>query len=181
MQLPCHRLSPGSTYPRVYPTGTRIRSLYVLVNMQTASMQRTVTARSNAFSTLPAPRRVAGSSGRRQLHIQNAVKDVFMPALSSTMTEGKIVSWLKNVGDKISKGEPIVVVESDKADMDVESFSDGILGAIVCNEGERASVGSAIAFIAETEAEVDEAKKKAGASTPAATAAPPAGMWWALQ
>jgi pyruvate dehydrogenase E2 component (dihydrolipoamide acetyltransferase) len=44
----------------------------------------------------------------------NAVKDVFMPALSSTMTEGKIVSWLKQPGDKVSKGEPIVVVESDK-------------------------------------------------------------------
>jgi hypothetical protein len=37
-----------------------------------------------------------------------------MPALSSTMTEGKIVSWLKQPGDKVSKGEPIVVVESDK-------------------------------------------------------------------
>ena len=44
-----------------------------------------------------------------------------MPALSSTMTEGKIVSWLKNEGDKITKGESVVVVESDKADMDVES------------------------------------------------------------
>lgn len=44
-----------------------------------------------------------------------------MPALSSTMTEGKIVSWLKTEGDKIAKGESVVVVESDKADMDVES------------------------------------------------------------
>ena len=44
-----------------------------------------------------------------------------MPALSSTMTEGKIISWLKNEGDKITKGESVVVVESDKADMDVES------------------------------------------------------------
>ena len=51
----------------------------------------------------------------------NAVKEIFMPALSSTMTEGKIVSWLKNEGDKITKGESVVVVESDKADMDVES------------------------------------------------------------
>jgi hypothetical protein len=37
---------------------------------------------------------------------------------------GKIVSWLKGVGDKVAKGEPIVVVESDKADMDVEAFND---------------------------------------------------------
>ncbi|WIA09391.1 hypothetical protein OEZ85_008797 [Tetradesmus obliquus] len=101
-----------------------------------------------------------------------AVKDVFMPALSSTMTEGKIVSWLKQPGDKVSKGEPIVVVESDKADMDVEAFAEGILGSIVVNEGERANVGAAIAFIAETEADLDEAKKKAGSNGAAAAPAP---------
>ena len=57
--------------------------------------------------------------------------------------------------------------------MDVESFNDGILGAIVVNEGERATVGAAIAFIADTEADVAEAKKKAGASgAPAAAPAP---------
>ena len=44
-----------------------------------------------------------------------AVREIFMPALSSTMTEGKIVSWLKTEGDKLSKGESVVVVESDKA------------------------------------------------------------------
>ncbi len=53
-----------------------------------------------------------------------------MPALSSTMTEGKIVSWVKEEGDAISKGEAVVVVESDKADMDVESFYDGFLAHI---------------------------------------------------
>jgi biotin carboxyl carrier protein len=49
--------------------------------------------------------------------------------------QGKIVSWLKSPGDKVAKGEPIVVVESDKADMDVESFNDGILGAIMVQVG----------------------------------------------
>jgi pyruvate dehydrogenase E2 component (dihydrolipoamide acetyltransferase) len=91
-----------------------------------------------------------------------AVKDVFMPALSSTMTEGKVVQWLKAEGDKVSKGEAIVVVESDKADMDVESFEEGILGAIVVEEGGMANVGSPIAYIAETDAEVADAKAKAG-------------------
>ena len=51
--------------------------------------------------------------------------EIFMPALSSTMTEGKIVEWLKNPGDKVERGESVLVVESDKADMDVESFQDG--------------------------------------------------------
>ena len=64
-----------------------------------------------------------------------------MPALSSTMTEGKVVTWLKSPGDKITKGESVVVVESDKADMDVESFTEGFLGGIVIQEGDVANVG----------------------------------------
>lgn len=99
-----------------------------------------------------------------------AVKDVFMPALSSTMTEGKVVQWLKSEGDAISKGEALVVVESDKADMDVESFEDGFLGSIVVDEGGTANVGSPIAFIAETEAEIADAQAKGGSSAPAAPA-----------
>jgi len=47
--------------------------------------------------------------------VPQAVKDVFMPALSSTMTEGKITQWLKQEGDTVSKGEAILIVESDKA------------------------------------------------------------------
>jgi pyruvate dehydrogenase E2 component (dihydrolipoamide acetyltransferase) len=54
------------------------------------------------------------------------------------------------------------VVESDKADMDVESFAEGILGSIVVPEGGVANVGNAIAYIAETEADIDAAKAKAG-------------------
>ena len=88
-----------------------------------------------------------------------------MPALSSTMTEGKIVSWLKGPGDKVSKGESVVVVESDKADMDVESFNDGIIGAIVIPEGGVANVGDPIAFIAESADDMEEAKSKAGSSS----------------
>lgn len=89
------------------------------------------------------------------------IHDIFMPALSSTMTEGKIVSWEKAPGDKIEKGETVVVVESDKADMDVESFYGGYLATILVQAGETAPVGAAIAFIAETEAEIAEAKQKA--------------------
>lgn len=93
-----------------------------------------------------------------------------MPALSSTMTEGKIVSWLKTEGEKLAKGQSVVVVESDKADMDVETFYDGYLAAIVVGEGETAPVGAAIGLLAETEAEIEEAKSKA-ASKP--SSAPP--------
>ena len=107
------------------------------------------------------------------------IHEIFMPALSSTMTEGKITSWLKSPGDKIEKGETVLIVESDKADMDVESFNEGILAAIVVPAGDTAEVGSALGLLAETEAEVEEAKQKAaamanGGSVAAPTAAPAA-------
>ncbi len=99
------------------------------------------------------------------------IREVFMPALSSTMTEGKIVSWVKSAGDKVEKGETVVVVESDKADMDVESFYEGYLAIIIVPAGEVAPVGAAIALVAETEAEIAEAQKQ-GSAAPAAAAAP---------
>ena len=99
------------------------------------------------------------------------IHDIFMPALSSTMTEGKIVEWTKSPGEKVEKGETVLVVESDKADMDVESFNEGYLAVILVEAGQEAAVGSAIALIAETEAEIEEAKKQA-ASHQAGSSAP---------
>lgn len=96
-----------------------------------------------------------------------------MPALSSTMTEGKIVSWTKSEGEKLSKGESVVVVESDKADMDVETFYDGYLAAIMVEEGGVAAVGSAIALLAETEEEIAEAKSKVASSSSSDKSPPP--------
>jgi len=90
-----------------------------------------------------------------------SINEVFMPALSSTMTEGKIVSWVKSPGDKVEKGETVVVVESDKADMDVETFYEGYLAHIIVPAGETAPVGAAIAYIAETEAEIATAQSLA--------------------
>ncbi|MEM9483553.1 MAG: dihydrolipoamide acetyltransferase family protein [Cyanobacteria bacterium P01_F01_bin.116] len=101
------------------------------------------------------------------------IREVFMPALSSTMTEGKIVSWTKAPGDKVEKGETVVIVESDKADMDVESFYEGYLATIVVEAGDVAPVGSAIALLAETEAEIEAAKKQGAAAAPVAAAPAP--------
>jgi pyruvate dehydrogenase E2 component (dihydrolipoamide acetyltransferase) len=101
------------------------------------------------------------------------IHEVFMPALSSTMTEGKIVSWEKAPGDKVEKGETVLIVESDKADMDVESFYSGYLATIIVPAGGIAPVGEAIAFLAETEAEIEAAKQKAkNLSQPAASSSP---------
>ena len=101
-----------------------------------------------------------------------SINEVFMPALSSTMTEGKIVSWVKSPGDKVEKGETVVVVESDKADMDVETFYEGYLAYIIVPAGETAPVGAAIAYIAETEAEIATAKSLANADNAAAPSTP---------
>jgi pyruvate dehydrogenase E2 component (dihydrolipoamide acetyltransferase) len=100
-----------------------------------------------------------------------ATHEIFMPALSSTMTEGKIVEWLKKPGDKVERGESVLVVESDKADMDVESFNEGFLAAVLMPAGGTAPVGETIGLIVETEAEIAAAAAKAPAA-PAAAAAP---------
>ena len=92
------------------------------------------------------------------------------------MTEGKIVEWLKQPGDKVARGESVLVVESDKADMDVESFQDGFLAAVLMPAGSSAPVGETIGLIVETEAEIADAKANAPAApvTAAATAPAPA-------
>ena len=100
-----------------------------------------------------------------------------MPALSSTMTEGKIVEWLKKPGDKVERGESVLVVESDKADMDVESFNEGFLAAVLMPAGGTAPVGETIGLIVETQAEIAEVQAKAPvapAAAPAPAAATPA-------
>ena len=81
------------------------------------------------------------------------------------------MEWLKQPGDKVARGESVLVVESDKADMDVESFQDGYLAAVLMPAGSTAPVGETIGLIVETEAEIADAQAKAP-SAPAAAAAP---------
>jgi pyruvate dehydrogenase E2 component (dihydrolipoamide acetyltransferase) len=73
--------------------------------------------------------------------------EITMPKLSDTMEEGKILRWLKHPGDKIARGEAIAEVETDKADMVLESFEEGVLDQIKLNEGESAPVGAVIALM----------------------------------
>lgn len=102
-----------------------------------------------------------------------ATFEIFMPALSSTMTEGKIVEWLKQPGDRVERGESVLVVESDKADMDVESFEAGFLGAVLLPAGSTAPVGETIGLVVETEAELEDLRAN-GTATPSPTATPSA-------
>ena len=97
---------------------------------------------------------------RQRAPIAMGRTDITMPALSSTMTEGKVVSWAKNIGDKVEAGEVLLVVESDKADMDVESYDDGYLAAILTEEGESAAVGSSVAVIVDNIDEISSLRAK---------------------
>ncbi|MFY0484013.1 pyruvate dehydrogenase complex dihydrolipoamide acetyltransferase [Flavobacterium sp. PLA-1-15] len=72
---------------------------------------------------------------------------ITMPRLSDTMTEGTVATWLKKVGDKISEGDILAEIETDKATMEFESFNSGTLLHIGIQEGETASVDSLLAII----------------------------------
>ena len=84
---------------------------------------------------------------------------ITMPRLSDTMEEGTISSWLKNVGDKVSEGEILAEIETDKATMEFESFYDGILSHIAVQAGETVNVDELIAIISEGEIDVTKALK----------------------
>ena len=72
-----------------------------------------------------------------------------MPRLSDTMEEGVVAKWLVNIGDKVSEGDILAEIETDKATMEFESFHDGVLLHIGINEGETAAVDTLLAIIGE--------------------------------
>lgn len=74
--------------------------------------------------------------------------EISMPKLSDTMTEGTVVSWRKKVGDKVTSGEVLAEIETDKATMEWEATDDGVLQKIYVEEGGKVNVGEPIAFIA---------------------------------
>ena len=69
-----------------------------------------------------------------------------MPRLSDTMEEGVVAQWLKKVGDKVSEGDILAEIETDKATMEFESFYDGTLLHIAIDEGVAANVDSSANF-----------------------------------
>jgi len=84
--------------------------------------------------------------------------EIQMPKLSDTMTEGTLVTWRKKKGDKVSAGEVIAEIETDKATMEWESPEDGTLTEIYVEEGGKVNVGEKIAFIGEPEETPTSAK-----------------------
>ena len=112
--------------------------------------------------------------------------NILMPALSPTMTEGKLARWLKKEGDAIKAGEVIAEIETDKATMEVEAVDEGILGRILVADGtEAVAVNTPIGILvdegenvpdgAATEApkpKAQPAPEPVRAEAPASTSAP---------
>jgi pyruvate dehydrogenase E1 component beta subunit len=100
---------------------------------------------------------------------------VLMPALSPTMTEGKIARWVKSEGDTVRAGDVLAEIETDKATMEVEAVDEGVLAKIVIPEGtDHVAVNTPIALIAENGEDVGTVAAKPQTSPQSATPAPAA-------
>ena len=75
------------------------------------------------------------------------MKTVEMPKMGDTMEEGKILRWIKQEGDQVVKGESLAEVETDKVNIEIESFASGVLRKILVPEGGSAPIGASIALI----------------------------------
>src|SRR3981081_4966861 len=97
--------------------------------------------------------------------------NILMPALSPTMTEGKLAKWHVKVGDTVKSGQVLCEIETDKATMEVEAVDEGTIGQIVVPEGaEGVAVNAVIAILLE---EGEKALPPRGAPAPPTGAQPP--------
>src|SRR5689334_19140413 len=86
--------------------------------------------------------------------------EITMPQQSDTMTEGTVVKWRKNEGDKVKAGEIVAEIETDKAVMEMESFEGGTLAHVAVKEGEKAPVGAVLAVLATGKENPADVKKQ---------------------
>ncbi|HEX8774960.1 MAG TPA: pyruvate dehydrogenase complex dihydrolipoamide acetyltransferase [Pyrinomonadaceae bacterium] len=93
---------------------------------------------------------------------------VIMPKLSPTMEEGQLARWLKKEGDQVSVGEPLAEVDTDKATMEMQALSSGVLRKILIQEGESAPLGQMIAIIGAPDEDISALISKAASPQEAA-------------
>jgi pyruvate dehydrogenase E2 component (dihydrolipoamide acetyltransferase) len=99
-------------------------------------------------------------------------KDILMPLLSPSMTEGTLVKWLKKEGDAVKSGDVLAEVETDKATMDLEAFDSGILRKILVPDGTKVAVQSKIGIIGTKDEKIDESASAPAPAAPKAEEAP---------
>src|SRR6266567_5574186 len=94
---------------------------------------------------------------------------VVMPKGSDTMTEGKVLKWLKREGEKVSSGDAVVEIETDKVDMEVETTGSGVLRQILVKEGEVVPVGQLLGVIGGATEDIASFVKSSGPPAEAAS------------
>lgn len=100
--------------------------------------------------------------------------DILMPALSPTMEEGTLSKWLKNEGDKVTSGDVIAEIETDKATMEVEAVDEGVIGKLLVPAGtENVKVNAKIAILLQDGESADAISAAPAAAQPAPAAAAP--------
>src|ERR1700733_12852393 len=124
-------------------------------------------------STVPSPiRRSCGPTSWSRPDLMSI--PVLMPALSPTMTEGKLAKWHVKVGDVVKSGQVLCEIETDKATMEVEAVDEGTVAQILVEEGtEGVAVNTPICILAAEGESVADAAKSAPAAAPAAPPAAP--------
>jgi pyruvate dehydrogenase E2 component (dihydrolipoamide acetyltransferase) len=148
-----------------------------------AAASSTVATANTATSTnapaSPAASTASPATTTNSIDASTMEEVVLMPRLSDTMTEGVIAGWHKKVGDKVSKGEVLADIETDKATMELESYKDGILLYQGAQAGEKILVNQLLCIIGQQGLDIDSIVKSikapssiATVDAPKATAAP---------
>ncbi|WP_433722771.1 dihydrolipoamide acetyltransferase family protein [Nocardia sp. CA-129566] len=98
--------------------------------------------------------------------------EITMPRLSDTMEDGVISAWLKQVGDKVTRGEILAEIETDKALMELEAYDDGVLEQILAEAGARVPIGEPIAIVGDGSGAATAAAQPTAPETAASAAQP---------
>ncbi len=83
-------------------------------------------------------------------------KEITMPSMGADMTEGTIVKWLKQEGDKVLKGDKLAEIETDKTVVEMESYNEGFLRKITAEEGSKVQVGKIIGYVGDMDEEIPD-------------------------
>jgi pyruvate dehydrogenase E2 component (dihydrolipoamide acetyltransferase) len=145
-----------------------------------SSTVATATTASTTAPASPAAPTTSSATTSNSIDASTMEEVVLMPRLSDTMTEGVIAGWHKKVGDKVTKGEVLADIETDKATMELESYKDGILLYQGAQAGEKILVNQLLCIIGQPGLDIDsivksiKAPSSAEAPKPASPAAVPA-------
>ena len=129
-----------------------------------------------APAAIPPPAPATVTPAAAKVELPAGAKEIRMPLLSDTMTEGKIISWNKKVGDFVKSDDVLADVETDKATMEVVGYEEGTLLYIGVEAGSAAKINEIIAIVGKAGTDVSAyvAAEKSGANAASATTAAPA-------